>query len=252
MPLIPVINIKFNAPVWRMEIDETSDTLFLEIRDIPNKQVSFAGINLNTGDLNFSDLTMPERWLSGLEAANNVVLLVNGFRGDTVPVHKGLTGIDGADGTILWTDYNITFEKIVTDGFVVSDVRIQPKKPFVINSLSGQRTASYDPLINTDPVSHIIYPHTITPAGIPFDLPVSVYGNEVHYLSRDKFRIISLHTLEGGVLTQHIYVYNEAGEMLFTDLIAGRIQKLQPEAFITYKNKLIWLKDRSAVKVLNL
>ena len=252
MPLIPFISINFNTPVWRTEIDETTDMLFLEIRDIADKQVSFAGVNLNTGFLNFKGLTMPERWLSGLEAAHNGVMLVNGFQGETVPVHKGLTGINAVTGEVIWSDYNINFERKVPDGFVVADARFRPKKMFVTDAKNGESISGSDPLLREDQKSAILYPQSISPGDIPFVLNKNTYGNEVHYLNHNTFRIVSLHALSEGVLTQHLYVLNETGEVLFTDIIAGGIQKLQPEAFISYKNKLIWLQNRSVLKVLNL
>ena len=253
MQLQPYIDLEFNAPIWRMEIDELNDTLLLEVRDIPNRQVSFAGVDLNRAHLNFKDLTLPERWLSGLEAANNGVMLVHGFQGETVPVHKGLTAVDGVNGNVLWSDYNIIFESTNHEGFIVSDARIQPKKYFNIDAKTGQRTVDQRITEITDiKKSNIQYPITVTIDEIPTGLNANVYGNEVHYLSHNNFRIVSLHALCEGVLTQHLYVLNGDDIPVFEDLIAGQIQKLQPEAFISYKNKLIWLKNRSVLKVLNL
>ncbi len=252
MLLKPHIDIELGVPVWRMEIDETSDTLFLEIRDVPNKQVYFTAIDLNTGNLNFKELRMPERWLSSLEAANNGVMLVSGFQGETIPVHKGLMGIDGKTGEVLWSDYNITFENSVTEGFIVADARLQPKKLFLINVISGQRIPAINFPLNKDLISNINYPHTIAPNDISDGLNKDLYGNEIHYLTHNKFRIVSLHALNQGVLSQHLYVLDEDNNLIFADLIAGGIQKQQPEAFINYKNKLIWLKNRSVVKVLDL
>ena len=52
MLLTPFIDQPFDVPVWRMEIDEITDTLFVELRDNTNKQVSFAAIDLTTGSTN--------------------------------------------------------------------------------------------------------------------------------------------------------------------------------------------------------
>ncbi|WCT10185.1 DUF4905 domain-containing protein [Mucilaginibacter jinjuensis] len=252
MLLTATITQAFDVPIWRMEIDNFTDTIFLELRDSTNKQVSFAAIDLSTGNLNFKALVMPERWLSGIETAYKGVLLLHGYQSEAVPVHKGLTSINGTTGNVLWTDYNINFEQLSTEGIVVYDARIQPKKLYVINEQSGQRVGAYEP--GTDVMhSHIFFPNMIQADELPPDLLfLKPHANVVHYLQHNNFRIVSLHALDGSHLTQHLHVFNITGELLFDDIMNNDIQKLQPEAFIVYKNSLIWLKNRSVVKVLNL
>jgi hypothetical protein len=252
MLLTPFINQPFDAPVWRMEIDEITDTLFLELRDTGNKQVSFVGIDLNTGNINFRDLVMPERWLSGIETAHNGMLILHGYQSESVPVHKGLMGINGTTGEVLWTDYNLNFEAISNDNIAVYDARIQPQTPYVIDIKTGQRIASFLPS-GDDINSSIVFPQMLQADALPNDLPnLRPHANVVHYLKHNNFRIVSLHALDGGHLTQHLYLFNIDGELIFDDIMNNDIQKLQPEAFISYKNKLIWLKNRSVIKVLNL
>jgi hypothetical protein len=251
MLLTPFIDQPFDAPVWRMEIDEISDTLFLELRDTSNKQVSFAGIDLNTGNLNFKDLVMPERWLSGIEAAHSGVLILHGYQSESIPVHKGLTGVDSATGEVLWTDYNINFEAISNNGILVYDARIQPKKVYGIDFRTGQRIDFTSAV--ADDNSGITFPQMLSADALPPDLSnLKPHANVVHYLKHNNFRIVSLHALDGSQLTQHLYLFNINGGLIFDDIMNNDIQKLQPEAFISYKNKLIWLKNRSVIKVLNL
>jgi len=252
MALTLTITQPFDVPVWRMEIDEFTDTIFLELRDSASKQVSFAGIDINTGNLNFKDLEMPERWLSGIEAGYKGVLILHGYQSEAVPVHKGLTGIDGSTGDVLWTDYNVNFELLAQNGIVVYDARMQPKKPFVINERTGQRTGIFEPA-TAYYNNNILLPNMIQADDLPAGLQnLKPHANVVHYLQHNNFRIVSLHALDGSQLTQHLYVFNLNDELLFDDIMNNDIQKLQPEAFIVYKNNLIWLKNRSAIKVLNL
>lgn len=252
MLLTPTITQPFDLPVWRMEIDKFTDAIFFELRDSANKQVSFAGIDLNTGSLNFNNLVMPERWLSGIETAYKGVLILHGYQSEAVPIHKGLTGIDGRTGEVLWTDYNINFELLNTDGIVVYDARIQPKNLYVIDSHTGQKKGNYKAGIENNQ-SSILFPNMIQADDLPPGLPnLKPHANVVHYLQHNNFRIVSLHALDGSHLTQHLHVFNINGELLFDDIMNNDIQKLQPEAFIVYKNNLIWLKNRSVIKVLNL
>lgn len=251
MVLETLISEKFEVPVWRMEIDEVADTLLLEFRDTANKQVSFASVNLNSGKVNFKDLMMPERWLTGLEAAAGGVALLHGFQSEDLPVHKGLTAIDTINREVLWADYNINFEAHHHDGFLVSDNRFEPKKIYLVDARTGIKFNTSLPYETLE--SRLIFPQITSPEQLPPGrLPVTPHGGTVHYLKHNDYEIISLHALNGVRLTQHLYIFSNEGKLVFDEVITDQIQKLQPEAFICYKNQLIWLKNRSEVKVLNL
>src|ERR1700710_2286530 len=104
MPIHPFIHEHFTGAIWRMEIDEVSETLFVEVRDNEEKQVSFTAINFATGDVYFKNLTTPERWLTGIEAAYDGVLLLHNYQSEAGPTHKGVIAIDGHSGETLWTN----------------------------------------------------------------------------------------------------------------------------------------------------
>src|SRR4051812_32951123 len=105
LTLQPHISHQFDAEIWRLEIDETTANLLLEIRNEAEKLVSFASINLRTGKLNFKDYTLPERWLAGIEAAYNGVLLLHNYQSAAVPVHKAVIAVDEQTGETLWSNY---------------------------------------------------------------------------------------------------------------------------------------------------
>ena len=93
--LQPFIHQQFKWPVWRMEIDEISNLLFVELRNGEEKNVAFGCVDLNTGTLNFDDFTTEERWLTGIETAFDGTLLIHNYQSQTGPVHKGPVAIDG-------------------------------------------------------------------------------------------------------------------------------------------------------------
>ena len=88
--LHPYINQQFNGAIWRLEIDELSDTIFVEVRNDAGKEVTFSSIDLTTGKLNFTNLATPERWLTGIEAAYDGVLLLHNYRSATGPATEPL------------------------------------------------------------------------------------------------------------------------------------------------------------------
>ncbi|MCJ8209630.1 DUF4905 domain-containing protein [Mucilaginibacter sp. RS28] len=250
MSIAETIAVNFSSPIWRMQIDESEDLLFVEVRNTAEKQVSFSGLDLKTGAITFKDLVMPERWLTGMEAATGGVLLLHGFQSEKLPLHKGLTALDGRTGEILWADYNLNYDSHTTKSFIVYDARFQPKKTFQIHPLTGERLADSesDDQIN----SEIKLPEIVDANLISLPLPVAPHGNAIHYLRHNEFEIVSLHALNNGRFNQYLYVFNGEKQVVYQDIVNEEIQKLQPEAFISYKNQLIWLKNQHSLKVVNL
>jgi hypothetical protein len=250
--LKPHINQQFNGIVWRMEIDPVTDTLVAEIRNEADKQVSFASINLASGKINFTQLTADERWLTGLEAAYNGVLLLHNFESAGSPAHKGIIAIDAESGQTLWSDYNRTFNHLSINGPVVFDSRIQPRKLFTVDIKTGDSLHAYHQIVDGDIDNGIILPDMVSADILAGDnLPVQPFGNIVHNLYYNSYRIVSLHALKNDTLSQSLYIFKD-DKHVFNDLLNTGIQKLQPEAFVLHNKHLIYLKNKVELNVIDL
>jgi len=250
--LHPYIDHQFNGSIWRLEIDELSDTIFIEIRNDAEKQVSFASIDLTTGKLNFDNLTTPERWLTGIEAAYDGVMLLHNYQSAIGPAHKGLMAVDAVSGETLWSNYIYAFDHLTTSGPVFYDTNFHPKKLFLADIKTGATNRIYQPFIYPELQNNIAAPQAIKPENLLNNLfPAPPFGNSVHYLQYNNFRIVSLHTLQSGLLKQYLFVM-DGMDKVYEDLLNTDIQKLQPEAFIVHKNRLIYIKNKSALIILSL
>lgn len=250
--LLPFIHEQFDWPVWRMEIDEKSASLFVELRNSKEKKVAFGAVNLFNGQVNFKGLTTPERWLTGIEAAYDGVLLLHNYQSATGPTHKGLMAID-ASGKTLWSNYTLALDHLSVNGPVVYNTQVQPPKLFLADIKTGETVRNYEPLAD-----YLLHNHIVSPQLLPADffnnlqLPAQPYGNTVHYMEHNNYRIVSLHTFFQEKIKQHLFIINNEGAIVYQDLLNSNIQKLQPEAFVVHKNNLVYLKERSALIVLNL
>jgi hypothetical protein len=249
MTIQTLINEKFAGDIWRMEIDELGALLFLEVRNSDDKQVSFASLSLDTGHVYFKDFTSPERWLTGMETAYNGVLLLHHYQSDTSPVHKGVIAVNGKTGETLWSNYNYTFDHLSAAGPVLFDARIQPRKLFTVDIKTGNVSKADQPLFEDLP-NTIAYPDMIDLSLLPAEFaPFNTCGKTANYLELNKLIFVSLHTFTNEKLEQWLYVF-ENGLKLYEDLLAENIQKLQPESFIVHNNRLIYIKNKSELKVL--
>ena len=253
----PLISEQFNGVIWRMEIDELSDTLFVEIRNEEERTVSFAAVSLSGGDVLFKDILTPEKWLAGIEAAYDGVLLLHFYQSETGPAHKGLMAIEAGSAKILWSNYSYTFDHLTENGPVVYDVRMHPRKFFLLDIKTGATERVYEPSVYKALQNSVVLPRVVSPEELPFKLiSVHPFGNSIHYLEYNNFRIVSLHALKGGELNQILFIFDgsEPGSntIVYEDLLNAGIQKMQPEAFIIHKNRLIYIKNKCELKVLSL
>jgi len=248
--LQPNISIIFDGIIWRLEIDPIKHILFAEIRNEKDKQVSFASIDLQSAEVYFKDLANDERWLSGIEAGHDGVLLLHNYSSANTPLHKGIIAIDAITGQTLWANYNWTFDHMGMEGPVVYDSRIQPRKLFTIDIKTAGILAGHENNIRDNEVA---LPELIdtTLLQSQIDMPGQLYGNIAHNLYYKDFRIVSLHTLNSNKLIQSLYIF-KSGRQVFYDLLNTNIQKLQPEAFVLHQQYLIYLKNQVELNVINL
>ena len=246
-----VIAEHFAGEIWRMEIDPVSHILFVEARSNEDRKVNFAGLDLSNGKTYFKDHTIDESWLTGIESAFDGVLLLHYYQATGSPVHKGLAALEGRSGNILWSNFNYTLDHLTVNGPAVFDSRFQPPALKIADIKTGNLLRSYQ--VNEDyvPDNQIAIPKSIAWNDNLPKLPAEPYRNNVHYLEYNNLIIVSLHALWAGQLRQCLYVL-ENRQLIFEDILNTHIQKLQPEAFVLYRNQLIYIKDKVEIKVLNL
>src|SRR6201999_4170440 len=122
-------------------------------------------------------------------------------------------------------------------------------KLFLIDVITGAMARPYNSLADLEMDNEIILPEEIPVNSLKhIQFPTDPFGNTIHYLEHNNFRIVSLHTFAEGTLQQRLYIMNNA-EIVYEDLLNSDIQKLQPEAFLLHKDQLIYLKDKSQLKV---
>lgn len=246
--LLPSISKAFNGQIWRIEIAEVTDTIYVEVRRIEDKSVSFSALSLQAGSLLFENVSTQERWLTGIEAAFDGVLLLHGYQSQNSPVHRGITAIN-SKGEEVWSNYAITFDHLSINGLVTYSAQLQPRKLFLTDVKTGNNLRQYNADIDKQYLNSIIIPE-FKPAGVlNFQIPRPSYNEVLDYIAFNDYIIVSLHTLFEGVFDQYLYVW-KGEELVYEDLLNTNIQKMQPEAFILFKNRVVYIKNKVELKVL--
>ena len=247
-----LIDHQFKSPVWRFDIDSQRDILLIETRDAANKKVLFSSVCLKTGKIYFEDLATDERWLTGIEATSEGILLLHHYRAAESPVHKALIAIRAETGKTVWSNYNLAFDHLTINGPIGYDIRFQPKKLQLIDIQTGRFLREYQPMIDLELNKDLQLPDPVsTEFLLSLKIPVHPLENSSYYLERNKWRIVSLHAKKEDEMQQMLYLLDE-NNIIYHDLLHSGIQKMQPESFLIYKDQLIYLKNYSQLKVLNL
>jgi hypothetical protein len=242
----PYICEQFNGVIWRLEIDELTRTICIETRNEAEKLVSFSSIGLDNGKVYFKELLTDERWLTGIDAAYDGVLLLHNYLSQNGPLHQGVIAIDAVTGETRWSNYTCAFETLTVNGPVLYDTRIHPKRLYLADVHTGALTRVYEPSVHTELKRNIILPDIATATG--FTLPLPPFGNSVHSQEYNNYRIVSLHSIQAGALQQWVFIMDGAAKV-YEDLLNTGIQKLQPESFILHKNRLIYIKNKSELNI---
>jgi hypothetical protein len=125
---------------------------------------------------------------------------------------------------------------------------------FLADVKTGMAFRPYSPETDAEMNNDLILPQIIPANALNLSLAAAPYGNSVHYLEYNNFIIVSLHALKGGQLTQWLYIFDcinpNSYREVYVDLLNSDIQKIQPEAFILHKSRLIYIKNKSELKVL--
>lgn len=248
----PFIDQQFKSPVWRLEIDSVTHTLLLELRDTTDKKVYFSSIDLKSGKINFDELHTEERWLTGIEATYDGVLLLNNFQSDSGPAHKGLVAINSTTGNTLWRDFNSAFDHLTINGPALFDTRFQPPKLMIADIHTGATQRRYEQPIDLELDNMLLFPELVSDEfALSLHLPVHAMENTVYHIEHNNRIIVSLHAIIDGVLQQHLYLMS-GKKIIYREILNSGIQKLQPESFLIHKDQLICLKNHSQLKVFNL
>src|SRR6185312_8334093 len=165
----------------------------------------------------------------GVEAAFDGVLLLHNYQSEAGPLHKGLVAVDAISAEMLWSNYTLAFDYLSAEGPIVYDIHVHPRKQFLADIKTGATKRVLEPSVYSAFKNQVVMPQVIKPDLLPrFALPVRPYGETIHYLEHNNFRIVSLHTLKAGIITQQIFIM-DADVIVYQDILNADIQKLQPE-----------------------
>jgi hypothetical protein len=233
----------FEASIWKVKVHK-SGTVAIETRSSDTKQVAFSAANFRTGEVYFREKTYEEPWKLNLAYAGPQSLLISGYERSEIPENKGILSVESRTGQPIWQKFNISLRDVCDIGIQVYNPRLQPRKYFWIDHLSGD--LQENPPVSFAMDEDLMFPEISSSNQAPSFIEIADMVGDVHTLSSLNVQFLSFHELRDNYLQQRLVVY-QGDKILLDDIIASGIQKLQPEAFFIHQNHLFYIRNRREI-----
>jgi len=233
------LSVKFSGMIWKIKV-HPSGVIAIETRNVELKQVLFSAFNYVTGETYFKEHAFDEDWNLSLVFAGPTNIILSAFEHAATPESKGILSVNAEDGKVIWQKFNISFSHATDQGLQVYDTRLQPRKYYWIDHLTGEPMISP---ITLSPNTDIFFPETDLSFTIPSFIEHGAITGEISTLHYSDKVLTSFHEVENDYLKQRLVVYQE-DRVLIDDILISGIQKLQPEAFFIQQNHLFYVRNK--------
>lgn len=261
----PVFYFPFKRLVWKLLIDESSSVLVAELRDEENREVNFAAIDLIHKKLSWSSLPIKEKWWLGLEALQNGLVLLHGYKDIQNPEHQGLYMFDVQAGKPLWEKSVYTFVRFWEGSVLVYDpqipdrqyMKLSPKEGNIVGEMNEEEVLQMLSKKPREERFNIANSHHYTPENKYFE-KISGFieaftgkkpEGALDYLEYQRKIIASFYLKEGEKTVNYLLVVNEDGRVMYLEQIGSEVKGIGLDTFFLYKDLLIFVKNKEELVI---
>lgn len=238
--MIPESEIKktlsenFSGVIWKIEIDENLQQIAIETRNVSLRTVAYSVYNYKTGECLIKEKSFEEGWMWGLDRIYNNAFFLYGYITPSSPEHKGIIAVDCITGEIKWQVFHLTLHDISTEGVVVYNPLLQPKRLHLLSFEQGEAKGNIADNYPA-PSRNISFPEPLTDTErFPEFMPEAFTGILFHAAVADK-ECWAFHTRNENGLSQHLFITHHS-KIILEEILSSEIQKLNPEAFFVVGN----------------
>lgn len=210
------------AAIWKIRVDESVMLLVAETRAAENRVAALSAFNLQTGSCYFRDKPLPGGWEQSLDDTAGGFIYLHGFVRTNSPERKGIVALAMLTGDTAWEAHHLALEGVHTDGLLVYNPTISPKRTASL-AFDGQ------------------------PADDIGDLRTQQILLPEHGVCR--YRNYEIQAEHIGVPDgwDHVLTVKCDGEVVHRDFLDRNIQKRNPEAFFIVGNCLVYIRGGSEI-----
>jgi hypothetical protein len=223
--------------------------LFIEVRNEPQKQVSFSGIDLDSKTWLFQNITFDEPWWISLGEVSENVILFKLYTDTSNPDKKSVIAYDFIDKKIIWWRNNYAISGVNEDVVLGSEAALGMKflalslrdgQPLE-NAIISQPRENFlvrKPLQYFQETGHFETVKSFIQSQFGM-LPVSV----IEYLEMDPLVCISFYVGEQE-LANYLIVLKNTGEVILNERIGEQLKGIGIDTFFLLSGYLIFAKNK--------
>ncbi|MCP5063033.1 MAG: DUF4905 domain-containing protein [Ignavibacteriae bacterium] len=254
--------------IWRLLIDN-NDKLFVETRDIDEKEVFFHCFDLTKGKKIFKNFQMEEKYWIGIEAVKDNVILFHKFIKPDMPEHKQIIAVDIIERKTIWKNLDYSFLTILENKIYAFKQLFEGREFFALDYSTGEVIEELGRDVNVmndiinkareaENFSDYKYPESVneyldenTKSIIAKETENSVITGDIEVLQFEDILLFNYHSkVEGNWINNNFIAYSlDKNKILFAETINKNLNAYVPDSFFIYKNLVILLKNKNEIEV---
>lgn len=239
----------FEGVIWNTLADEGGKRLFLEVRSVSEKKVSFSALNLQNNEWLWRDVSLEEPWWVGLAAVAGDRLLFTLYTDANNPDKKSLLAYDVLNMEIAWWFNGFSLSAASQRYIKGVDSRF-PGRQIVLDAFDGKPVPGVDFDLAVSQNFPVIRPFQYE-EGSPY------FGTVKDFLQRfGVLPVITLEYLETGSLiavsfflkepglANYLYVFDTGGEVRLKEKLGENLKGVGLDTFFIFSDHLIFVKNK--------
>jgi hypothetical protein len=240
----------FNGIIWNTLADASNPRLFLEVRDIGEKRVTFSALNLQNNQWLWKDVGFEEPWWVSLAAVSGDILLLTMYTDTSNPDKKSIIAYDVSTKEIRWWKNGFACSAADTR-FVKGTESKFSGKEIILDLFTGQPAdpADFDlGILQNFPVIRPFQyeqgtPHFETVRHFLTSALGIVPVISIEYLEVEMLIVASVFVKEED-LANYLYVFASDGAVLLKEILGQGLKGVGLDTFFIFSGHLIFVKNK--------
>lgn len=242
---------RFHGVIWNTLADGDNQRLYLEVRNVQEKKVSFSALNLQNNQWLWKDVTLEEPWWVSLGAISRDILLFTVYTDTNNPDKKALIAYDVDKKRMTWwyngfslTSVNNLYVRGIDSKFPTKETILdlhtgQPVQPVDFDLADSQNFPVIRPFQYEEGTAHFdtVKDFLETRLGI---MPVA----SIEYLEFEWLIVTSVFVKEEG-LANYLYGFDSNGQVLVKEKLGESLKGVGLDTFFIFSGHLIFVKNKN-------
>ena len=243
----------FKGIIWNTLADVKNSRLFLEIRNVEEKKVSFSALNLDNYQWLWKDVALEESWWISLTATEGNRVLYTLYTDTTNPDKKSLIACDALENKMVWWQNGFSFSSVNQRYVKGQDYKFPGKESF-LDLLTGQPVGPVEFDLEDSQNFPVIRPFQYEEGTAHFDTvkqfmqtrlgvsPVAI----IEYLEVKSLIFVSVFQNKEG-LANFLYVIQANGDVLMEEQLGTHLKGVALDTFFIFSGNLIFVKNKNVL-----